>query len=201
MKNKKKGNNVRYSKAIIIFSLLLFALIAGRLVQLSLSKEVDGVNLKELASKRTTRTQVLSAKRGNIYSNDGEVLAQNVSAYKLIAYLDSKRTTNEKNPQHVVDKEKTAEALAPILGIEKDEILKYLSKENVYQTEFGVKGKNLSELTKKQIEDLNLPGLGFIESFKRYYPKGEFASYTIGYAKANTDEKTGKETITGEMGI
>lgn len=201
MKNKKKGNNVRYSKAIIIFSLLLFALIAGRLVQLSLSKEVDGVNLKELASKRTTRTQVLSAKRGNIYSNDGEVLAQNVSAYKLIAYLDSKRTTDPKNPQHVVDKEKTAEALAPILGIEKDEILKYLSKENVYQTEFGVKGKNLTELTKKQIEDLNLPGLGFIESFKRYYPKGEFASYTIGYAKTNTDDETGKETITGEMGI
>jgi len=92
-----------------------------------------------------------------------------------------------------VDKEKTAEALAPILGIEKDEILKYLSKENVYQTEFGVKGKNLSELTKKQIEDLNLAGLGFIESFKRYYPKGEFASYTIGYAKANTDKKLAKK--------
>lgn len=201
MKSKKKGNNVRYSKAIILFSLLLFALMIGRVTQLALSKKIDGVNLKELASKRITRTQTLSAKRGNIYSKDGEVLAQNVSAYKLIAYLDPKRTTNKKKPQHVVDKEKTAEALAPILGLEKDEILKYLNKENVYQTEFGVKGKNLSELTKKQIEDLNLPGLGFIESFKRYYPKGEFASYTIGYAKTETDEKTGKETIKGEMGI
>lgn len=201
MKSKKKGNNIRYSKTIIIFSLLLFALIIARATQLALSKEIDGVNLKELASRRTTRTQILSARRGNIYSNDGEVLAQNVSAYKLIAYLDPKRTTDDKNPQHVVDKEKTAEALAPILGIEKDEILKYLSKENVYQTEFGTKGKNLSELTKKQIEDLNLPGLDFIESFKRYYPKGDFASYTIGYAKTITDEETGKETIKGEMGI
>ncbi len=201
MKSKKKGNNVRYSKAIILFSLLLFALMIGRVTQLALSRKVDGVNLKELASKRITRTQTLSAKRGNIYSKDGEVLAQNVSAYKLIAYLDPKRTTNKKKPQHVVDKEATAEALAPILGLEKDEILKYLNKENVYQTEFGIKGKNLSELTKKQIEDLNLPGLGFIESFKRYYPKGEFASYTIGYAKTETNEKTGKETIKGEMGI
>ena len=201
MKSKKKGNNVRYSKTIILFSLLLFALMIGRVTQLALSRKVDGVNLKELASKRITRTQTLSAKRGNIYSKDGEVLAQNVSAYKLIAYLDPKRTTNKKKPQHVVDKEATAEALAPILGLEKDEILKYLNKENVYQTEFGIKGKNLSELTKKQIEDLNLPGLGFIESFKRYYPKGEFASYTIGYAKTETNEKTGKETIKGEMGI
>ena len=201
MKSKKKGNNVRYSKAIILFSLLLFALMIGRVTQLALSKKIDGIDLKELASKRTTRTQTLSAKRGNIYSKDGEVLAQNVSAYKLIAYLDPKRTTNKKKPQHVVDKEKTAEALAPILNMEKDEVLKYLNKENVYQTEFGSKGKNLTELVKKQIEDLNLPGLDFIESFKRYYPKGTFASYTIGYEKTTTDEETGKENIVGEMGI
>lgn len=201
MKSKKKGNNVRYSKAIILFSLLLFALMIGRVTQLALSKKIDGIDLKELASKRTTRTQTLSAKRGNIYSKDGEVLAQNVSAYKLIAYLDPKRTANKKKPQHVVDKEKTAEALAPILNMEKDEVLKYLNKENVYQTEFGSKGKNLTELVKKQIEDLNLPGLDFIESFKRYYPKGTFASYTIGYAKTTTDEETGKENIVGEMGI
>ena len=201
MKSKKKGNNVRYSKAIILFSLLLFALMIGRVTQLALSKKIDGIDLKDLASKRTTRTQTLSAKRGNIYSKDGEVLAQNVSAYKLIAYLDPKRTANKKKPQHVVDKEKTAEALAPILNMEKDEVLKYLNKENVYQTEFGSKGKNLTELVKKQIEDLNLPGLDFIESFKRYYPKGTFASYTIGYAKTTTDEETGKENIVGEMGI
>ena len=201
MKSKKKGNNVRYSKAIILFSLLLFTLMIGRVTQLALSKKIDGIDLKELASKRTTRTQTLSAKRGNIYSKDGEVLAQNVSAYKLIAYLDPKRTANKKKPQHVVDKEKTAEALAPILNMEKDEVLKYLNKENVYQTEFGSKGKNLTELVKKQIEDLNLPGLDFIESFKRYYPKGTFASYTIGYAKTTTDEETGKENIVGEMGI
>ena len=90
----------------------------GRVTQLALSKKIDGIDLKELASKRTTRTQTLTAKRGNIYSKDGEVLAQNVSAYKLIAYLDPKRTTNNKKPQHVVDKEKTAEALAPILNME-----------------------------------------------------------------------------------
>ena len=68
---KKKGNNIRYSRAIIFVSLLLFALMIGRVTQLALSKKIDGVNLKELASRRTTRTQVLSARRGNIYSNDG----------------------------------------------------------------------------------------------------------------------------------
>lgn len=199
MKKKKKRNNVKYSKVIIIFSLLLFIVIIGRVIQLSTSSEIDGVNLKKLAAKRTTKTETLPAQRGSIYSSNGDILAQNVSSYKLIAYLDEKRTTKKNKPQHVVDKEKTAESLAPILGMEKDEVLKYLNKENVYQTEFGSKGKGLNELTKKKIEDLNLPGLDFIESFRRYYPKGDFASYTIGYAKST--EKDSTDLIVGEMGV
>lgn len=196
MAKRKRKNNIRYSKLVILGSLLLFCLMIGRIIQLGMSSEIDGVNLKELASNRTTRTETISAMRGSIYSVNGDVLAQNVASYKLIAYLDPKRTTNKKKPQHVVDKEETATKLAPIIGMEKDDVLKYLSKENVYQTEFGTKGKDLNELTKKKIEDLNLPGLDFIESFKRYYPKGNFASYTIGYTK--TDEKS---NITGELGV
>ena len=197
MKKKKRiKNNITYSRVVILVSLLLFALMIGRLVQLGLSSEIDGVNLKKLASKRTTKTDIISAERGTVFSSDGDPLAQNVASYTLIAYLDSKRTTNPKKPQHVVNKEETAEKLAPILGMEKDEVLNYLSKENVYQTEFGSKGKGLNEITKNKIDALNLPGLGYIESFKRYYPKGDFASYIVGYAKTNEDG-----TINGEMGI
>ena len=198
MKKRKKGNNIRYSRVIVFISLLLFFVMIGRVIQLAMSKEIDGINLKQLASKRITKTDVISAKRGNIYSSNGDILAQNVSSYKLIAYLDSKRTTNKNKPQHVVDKELTAEKLAPILGMDKKEILNYLNKK-AYQTEFGTHGKDLNEITKKQIEDLNLPGLDFYETFKRYYPKGNFASYTIGYAKSSSNSE--ESTITGEMGI
>ena len=131
MKNKKKRNRIKYNALVVFGSLFLFVLIMLRTSQLALSDKIDGINLKELASKRTTKTEVLPAKRGTIYSNDKEVLAQNVSSYKLIAYLDEKRTTNKAKPQHVVDKEKTAEALSQILEMEKEEILKYLNKENV----------------------------------------------------------------------
>lgn len=193
---KRKKNNIRYSGLVIILSLFLFVIIIGRVLYLGLSKEVDGVNLQELASKRTTKTESIQASRGTIYSSNKDVLAQNVTSYKLIAYLAESRTTKKDNPQHVVDKDATAEALAPILGYTKEEILNYLNKD-AYQVEFGIKGKNLNEITKSKIEDLNLPGLDFIESYRRYYPKGDFASYTIGYAK--TDE--GTTETTGEMGI
>ena len=200
---KRKKNNIKFSKLIIFGSLFLFAVIIARVSQLALSTTVDGISLNQLASSRTTRTEVLPARRGGIFSSDGEVLAQNVSSYRLIAYLSESRTDNPKRPQHVVDKEKTAEALAPILGMEPGEVLNFLSKENIYQTEFGVNGRNLSELTKREIEDLGLPGLGFVESYRRYYPKGSFLSYTLGYAKTTNEEVEGKEKelIKGEMGL
>ena len=198
---KKKRNNIKYSKIVILVSLLLFVLMIGRLFQLGLSTKIDGINLKQLASKRTTKKDILPSERGSIYSHDKDALAQNVASYKLIAYLNPKRTTDKKKPQHVVNKEETAEALAPILGMSKNEVLKYLNKQNVYQTEFGSKGRNLNEIVKNKIKDLNLPGLDFIESYKRYYPKGDFASYTIGYATTKTDEINNSDNTTGEMGI
>ena len=198
---KKKINNIKFPKITILLSLFLFIFIALRGAYLALSTEVDGVNLEVLASKRTSTTEVIEAQRGSIYSSDNEILAQNVSSYKVIAYLEEERTIDDKKPQHVVDIEHTANSLSPLLNIPKEEIVKYLSKENAYQTEFGANGKGLTELQKKQIEDLNLPGIDFIESYKRYYPKGNFSSYTVGYAKTVVDEKNQTEEIIGEMGI
>ena len=200
MKKKKRRNNIKYGKLLIICSLFLFGLMIFRLIQLSTAKEIDDVSLQELASKRTTRTDKLEAKRGTIYSVNKDVLAQNVTSYKLIAYLSSSRTTNKNKPQHVVDKEQTAEKLAPILGMEKDDVLKYLNKENLYQTEFGSRGRGLTEIQKQEIENLNLPGLDFVESYKRYYPKGNFLSYTLGYATTKIDDE-GNSLISGKMGL
>ena len=194
MKNKTT-NQVRFSKIILVLGLFSFAIIIARMVYLSLSLKVDGVDLEKFASKRTTARQTIQAHRGTIYDCNGNVLAENVSSYTLIAYLSDKRTIDKKKPQHVVDKEETATKLAPILGMEKDEILKLLNKKS-YQTEFGSKGKGLTELTKSKIEELNLPGLDFIETQKRYYPNGDFLSYTLGYAKADENGN-----IVGEMGL
>lgn len=204
MDKKLKQNNVRISLFLVIIALVFFVVIIARISQLALSDEIDGINLQKFASSRTTKTEILKAKRGNIFDKNGDALAQNVSSYTLIAYLSSSRTTDISNPKHVVDKEYTASMLATVLDISEEQILKYLSKENVYQTEFGSKGRGLTELTKDAILSLGLPGIDFIETQKRYYPYGDFASYTLGYAKTVVKEdEEGKsvETIVGEMGI
>ena len=197
MKKKDKSKrSVNVNNFALICAFLFFAIIIFRLCHLSMSKTIDGINLQSFAKTRTTKKTDIPAKRGTIYDANGNILSQDVSSYTLIAYLDPKRTTNENNPQHVVDKENTALVLSAILDMDKDTILKYLNKEGVYQTEFGTKGRGLNEIVKDTIKAANLPGIDFIETTKRYYPYGDFASYLIGYAKQNTDN-----VVVGELGI
>lgn len=196
VKKKRKNNNVPTGNLVIIASFLFFALIIGRGAYLALSTNIDGINIKEFSSSRTTRTDTLTATRGKIYDINGETLAENVYSYTLIAYLDPDRTTNENNPQHVVDKEGTAQALSTVIDMSYEEILSLLNKEGVYQTEFGKAGKSLNEIQKDKILALGLPGIDFIETQTRYYPNGNFLSYAIGYAKTDSSGE-----ITGEMGI
>lgn len=193
MKKKKRtiNRNVRISNIALVGTLFLFIFLLWRAGVLSLSEKVDGINLSDFASRRTIKHETILAKRGAIYDANGEELALNVYSYTLIAYLDSSR--GEGN--YVSDKESTAKALATVISMDEDRILELLKKD-VYQTEFGSAGRGLTELTKDKILALNLDGIDFTETQKRYYPKGDFLSYTLGYAKADSDGK-----IVGEMGI
>ena len=190
-----KRMTVKTSKLIIIAVVLLFCAAIAKLSYIVLSDKVDGVNLKEKALSITTVTETLPSSRGDIYDANGEKLAETVNSYTLIAYLAESRTKDMKNPQHVVDKELTATKLAPILGMEKEDILKYLNQDK-YQVQFGTKGNNLTENVKSKIEALDLPGLDFIVSHQRFYKKAGAASYILGYAKPNDEG-----VITGELGI
>ena len=85
------------------------------------------------------------------------------------------------------------------INISYEKILERLNKEDAYQVEFGTGGKNLSQLKMEEIKNLNLPGIDFIKSTKRYYPNGDFASYLLGYAK--NKEIDGNLYMVGELGI
>ena len=192
---KRKNNTINVSKLVFVVLVFSFLSIVIKLSLVSLSEETDGVNLTAFVEARNTETETLKANRGSIYSMDGEILAQSINSYTVVAYLSESRTKDIENPQHVVDKEKTAHMLAGILGMNEEYILKLLNKK-AYQTYLGPNGRNISTVLKKQIEALALPGIGFEESSKRYYPMSNFASYMIGYAQRNDEDE-----MSGMMGI
>ena len=192
----KKKATVKISKFVMLIVAFLFVAAIVKLSYVVLSDKVDGINLQAMSASITTVERTLYASRGEIFDVNGEKLATTVNSYNVIAYLDPSRTTDPDNPRHVVDKEATAKALAPLLGMSEERILELLNKD-LYQTQLGPGGNDITEVLKNAIESLELPGIGFeSNSKKRYYRNSTFASYIIGYAKKNEEGK-----LVGELGI
>ena len=192
----KKTRTVKIYKLLILVVVFLFAVISVRLSYIVLSKKVDGIDLTAFAENRNTVKEKIFAERGTIYDSLGNILSVNINSYTVIAYLEPSRTTDMSSPNHVVDKEKTAKELSKIINMSEEDILYLLNTKDVYQVELGPGGRGITELVKEQIEKLNLPGIDFIKSVKRYYPNGDFLSYTLGYAKTKEDG-----SVVGEMGV
>lgn len=197
---KENWNAPKYFFVVVFIS---FFVITMQLSYVALFPVLYGRNMDDFAASRNTYSTTLYAKRGTFYDSEGSVLALNVSSYTVIAYLSATRTGSNDTPLHVVDKEATATALAPILNMTKERLLELLNKDS-YQVELGPGGRGISELQKEEIEELNLPGIDFVETYKRYYPNGDFASYIIGYAKKyedTDDEGNTTDSIVGELGL
>ena len=205
---RKKQNNTKFkaSRNLFLVFFVMILILFTKYCYIALSPKINGRNMKVFAASRNTVSRTLKAMRGTIYDKDGNVLAQNVTSYKVIAYLDSSRSKNGKL-NHVKDVDKTARELAYILECDENELREKLNKgkqNKKYQIEFGSVGKNITEIKKDEIQKLNLPGIDFEETYKRYYPNGDFASYILGYAKTNEKEDANGKIVTsidGELGI
>ncbi len=206
MKERVKKHRVNWYMTLFVFFLFFIGLTYVKYLYIALSPTVNDINLSKFASNRNTFSTTLYANRGTIYDKDGNTLALNVSSYTVIAYLSSSRTGSNPKPLHVVDIDMTAERLSPILNMTKEKLISLLSKK-AYQVELGPGGRGISVSTKLEIEALELPGISFIENYKRYYPNGDFASYMIGYAKQYEEEVKKNNTTSieystvGELGI
>ena len=181
-------------------AILLFCVFAMRIVYLCTTDYMVGnETITAFIKSRNTTEETLLPKRGSILDKNGNVLAEDVASYTVIAYLDKSRSEGSKTPLHVVDPDITAERLAPYLNMDV-EVLKILLKKDAYQVELGPGGRNLSQIQMEEIKNLNLPGIDFLTSTKRYYPNGDFASYAIGYTvnEEDSDKNTWK---VGQLGI
>ncbi|MBT2641166.1 penicillin-binding protein [Bacillus sp. ISL-41] len=197
----KKQPNMNAGAAVlfVIFSLLFFILIF-RFVTIQVTGEVHGQALAARAQQKYTNEKVIEATRGTIFDRKGEVVAEDTTAYTLVAILNDSVTTNKKKPKHVSDPAKTAAVLAKYIDMSESEIYKRLTKEKAWQVEFGKAGRDISHQTKREIEEEKLPGITFLRDSKRFYPNGVFSSHLVGFVEK--EETKDKKTVTaGQLGI
>ena len=203
MKKKTLRFNVGALCMFLLFG-VLFLILLGRITYIQATGVVDGHELEVEAAAKYQRQATLTADRGKIVDRNGIVIAEDTISYRVVAVIDPKATTNEKNIRHVVDPLYTAKALAEVIPLTEDRIYEILTQSGErYQVEFGSAGRGLSYEQKEKIVDLELPGVLILNEKKRFYPNGTFASHLIGFAQKKEELIDGKyiEKTVGMMGI
>jgi len=160
---------------VMTLGVLLFVLLAGRLVQLQVFEQ-DFLQVE--GDKRTIRDQEIHAYRGMIVDRNNEPLAVSTPVKSIWV-----------NPQlFLKDSEgfsKNITLLAKHLSTSKHTVHQRIVANK--QKEFIYLERHLSPLHARQIEALRLPGVGVQQEFKRFYPAGEVASHVVGFT--NIDEQ------------
>ena len=192
--NIKKNRYMNVGATVLFFIFCLLLLIVSiRYFSIEITGKVKGKSISALAAQKYHYSDILTAKRGTIYDQNGNVLAEDETVYKMIAILDTKQ------PNHVADPEKTASKLSAYINLPEDKILSILKTKGRFQVEFGSSGNDLPPETKNKIDALKLPGIMFIGSTKRYHPNGILSSHLIGYTDSFQKDESFQQK--GEMGI
>ena len=187
----RNTGRVMVGLTILVLFFIMF-LIGKDFTLLAITGEKFGVNFTERAYSLYSVEEIERSKRGTIYDRQGNPLAEELKSYKIYANLNPNYGNS-----YVQDADETAKQLAEHLDISYDQLYAMLTKPNVSQVEFGSAGSNLTYLKKKEIEQLQLPGINFIESSSRSYPNGAFASHSLGYAVFDPQENR----LVGHMGL
>ena len=129
--------------------------------------KVGDISISTFIKNRNTKEEVIMPTRGTIYDKNGNVLATDVISYTLLAYLSETRVDAKGNKNYVEDIENTSIKLSEVLNADVNTIRDILNRgkeNNKYQVEFGSIGKGITELTKGEIDELNLQGIDFIRN-------------------------------------
>ena len=175
------------ARYMMIAFIVLFLTMLLRIFYIQAVGVVHNVNVKDLAKEQQNKNGVLEANRGTIYDQNGKVLVQDSTTYRIVVNL--------KGNDKLKDKEDTAQRLADALEVDKEEIMKNFH-EGRTQVEIGKIGRNLSREAKEEIKDLKIPGVSFTTEKARVYPNEDFASYILGFARPDD-----KGNAVGKFGL
>lgn len=179
---KSEFNNIyRRSTSLYTMIALIGLLLIGRLFQLQVLKHDY---YSDLALSEHEAKFAIPASRGSIYAFDGD------SSVPLV--LNEVLPTVYVDPQGIDDEDNQdlANTLSSILNIDKAEVIELLENN---ESRYQVVATKISFDQAKQIEDLNLNGVGLSDRSYRVYPQSDLAAQIIGFVNNEGDGQYGVE--------
>ena len=166
----------RIKWVMFFFSCVWLGLFA-RLIQIQI---LPHPQLERFKTRQYTSVVTLQARRGDILDRNGAELASSLKVHSLFA-----------DPTLIKDPKKVALKISKKFKISYQKIYKNLTKEI---THFVWIKRKLDIKDKQEILSWDIQGLGFIEEFKRVYPKGHLFSQVLGFVGS---DNIGLEGIEG----
>lgn len=166
----------------IFIWVFLFLILIGIVIRMMHLQIIEKKELQRHGHNRSTRTEVIAAKRGIIRDRTGKPLA--VTTAMSTVFVDPKQlnTTPEKWAQLLkllqLSPQKTAERLH-----------RYQNKHFMYLK------RRVAPPIAKQLRQLKIPGIYFKTEYKRFYPHAEVAAQLIGFTNIQNQGQEGIELM------
>jgi cell division protein FtsI (penicillin-binding protein 3) len=161
--------------ALFVCVALALGGVAARLVILQVR---DAEIYQALGHDQRVRRIRLAPERGTIYDRGMHELALSLPARAVYA-----------TPRLVPDPRATADRLAPILGLRAPALHRALTAD----TSFSYLARRVDLPVAARVEALDLPGIGFLDEPKRYYPGRHLASQVLGFVGIDGEGLAGLE--------
>ncbi|MDN5586133.1 MAG: penicillin-binding protein 2 [Brevibacterium sp.] len=192
---KKKGGrgkpNLRLRMALIAgLSILVLLVTSGRLISI---QGMDSMKLAEKALSNRLVTKTLPAARGQILADDGTVLADTVSRYRVV--VDQQNVAQYEVDGELVGAWGAAEALAKPLDTDPGLLYPKL----VGDKRWNPVAKGLTSETWRAVKDLNILGISAEEYVVRSYPSGAVAGNLVGFVSSDGRPQAGLEKAYDEQ--
>ncbi len=192
--------NIMIRLYVVAFCLFLFAMAVGtKLVTIQM---VDGDKYKELAMKRTEKLFTIAPNRGNLYSDDGSLLATSVSRYTI--RFDGV-TVGQSNFEELVIP--LSESLGSKFGKPASYYENILRKARANQNRYALIARNVDYSDYLEIKSFPLFNLGpykggFIAEQKtvREHPLGKIAERSVGYERFDENGFATRVGLEGAFG-
>ncbi|AEB06870.1 penicillin-binding protein transpeptidase [Coriobacterium glomerans PW2] len=133
---------------------------------------------RKRADERRVSNQVLHAKRGTMYDRNGNVLASSVECQNIYV-----------NPRLIEDRDKAAETLSSVLGLDKASCQEKVSRDS----SFAYVKRQVDQEEADRLLAENIKGIESEPAIKRVYPYGALASQVLGVVSTDNEGVSGLE--------
>jgi len=164
---------------------------------------IQGDKYRALAEKRDVRNITIPANRGNVYADDGSLLATSIPKYNIA--IDAVVSPTNKFEEFI---KPLCDSLSNYSGKSSSYYEKAIRKARVNKNQYLLLAKNINYTDYTRFRNFPLLELGAIpgglivnQDTKREFPMGSIARRTIGYERIDDEGNVTRPGIDGAFGV